>query len=259
LAQDSAAAAGVRVQSLTTPAEQHAAAAVLQRVWGHPDGVPLPPELLRAFAFTGNYVGAAFDGDQMVGVACGFRTDHGSLHSHIAGVLPAYQGHAIGYLLKLHQRAWALSNGIGSIVWTFDPLVRRNAYFNLVKLGADAVRYLTDFYGVMTDRINARDVSDRLLVEWDLSRPVPGAYLPTAADAVTVLRPASNGEPVMRTGSAGVRLIQIPEDIDAMRKSDPALAARWRAALRTAMTEAFDSGLVVVGLDQDKAYVARPK
>lgn len=249
----------MRVRSLTTQAEQHAAAAVLQRVWGHPDGVPIPPELLRAFAFTGNYVGAAFDGEQMVGVACGFRTDHGSLHSHIAGVLPSHQGHAIGYLLKLHQRAWALSNGIPSIVWTFDPLVRRNAYFNLVKLGADAVRYLADFYGVMTDQINSGDVSDRLLVEWDLARPVPGARLSTGPDAVTVLRPASNGEPVVRAGSGRVRLIHIPEDIDAMRQLDPALATRWRAALRGAMTEAFDSGLVIVGLDQDKAYVALQK
>jgi predicted GNAT superfamily acetyltransferase len=259
LAGDLAAAAGVRMQSLTTPAEQHAAAAVLQRVWGRPDGVPLPPELLQAFAFTGNYVGAAFDGERIVGVACGFRTDHGALHSHIAGVLPSHQGHAIGYLLKLHQRAWALSNGIGSIVWTFDPLIRRNAYFNVVKLGAHAVRYLADFYGDMTDQINAGDVSDRLLVEWDLSRPVPGAPLHTGVDAVTVLRPGSDGEPVGRAGSGGVRLIQIPGDIDAVRQADPALATRWRAALREAMTAVFDSGLVIVGLNQDKAYVARRK
>lgn len=259
LAADLAAAAGVRVQSLTTPTEQRAAAAVLQRVWRHADGVPLPPEILRAFAFTGNYVGAAFDGEQIVGVACGFRTDHGALHSHIAGVLPSHQGHAIGYLLKLHQRAWALSNGIASIVWTFDPLIRRNAYFNLVKVGADAVRYLPDFYGLMTDQINAGDDSDRLLVEWDLSRPVPGAYLPTGAGAVTVLRPGPNGEPVLRAGSGGVRLIQIPEDIDAVRRFDPALATQWRSALREAMTGAFDSGLVIVGLNQDKAYVARRK
>ncbi|MDQ2845446.1 MAG: GNAT family N-acetyltransferase [Actinomycetota bacterium] len=259
LAAQLAGAAGVRVQSLTTPAEQHAAAAVLQRVWGHAAGVPLPPEMLRAFAFTGNYVGAAFDGEQIVGVACAFRTKNGSLHSHIAGVLPSHQGHSIGYLLKLHQRAWALANGIASIGWTFDPLIRRNAYFNLVKLGADAVRYLDDFYGAMTDRINAGDVSDRVLVEWDLSRPVPGAYLPTGAEAVTVLRPGSDGEPVLRAGSDGVRLIQVPDDIDAVRQVDPALATRWRSALRRAMTEAFDSGLKIVGVNQDKAYVARRK
>jgi len=34
------------------------------------------------------------------------------------------------------------------IAWTYDPLIRRNAYFNLVKLGARPVEYLRNFYGV---------------------------------------------------------------------------------------------------------------
>ena len=57
--------------------------------------------------------------------------------------------------------------------WTFDPLVRRNAYFNLHKLGARAVdQYLPDFYGRMTDGINAGDTtSDRLYIQWDVASP----------------------------------------------------------------------------------------
>lgn len=259
VADDLAAAAGVRVQALLVADEQHAAAAVLQRVWGHSDSVPLPPELLRAFAFTGNYVGAAFEGDRMVGVACAFRTAHGSLHSHIAGVLPSYQGHSIGYLLKLHQRAWALANGIASISWTFDPLVRRNAYFNLVKIGALATGYLADFYGPITDRINDNDRSDRLLVEWDLSAPVAGYHTSTGTGATSVLQPGAGGEPVLRPGSDGPRLIAVPPDIEAVRRTDPALAIQWRSALRAAMTDVFDSGQVIVGLNQDKAYVSRRK
>jgi predicted GNAT superfamily acetyltransferase len=31
------------------------------------------------------------------------------------------------------------------VTWTFGPLVRRNAYFNLVKLGATAVAFHKDF------------------------------------------------------------------------------------------------------------------
>ena len=54
-------------------------------------------------------------------------------------------------------------------------------------------------------------------------------------------------------------MIEIPADIDAVRSADPALATRWRAALRTAVTDAYGSGLVIVGLNQDKAYVARRK
>ena len=57
------------------------------------------------------------------------------------------------------------------IEWTFDPLVARNAYFNLVKLAAEPSEYLTNFYGPMLDLINGKDDTDRLLVRWDLASP----------------------------------------------------------------------------------------
>lgn len=53
------------------------------------------------------------------------------------------------------------------------PLVRRNAYFNLVKLGARATDYLPDCYGPMHDGLNRGEASDRLFVEWDLLSPPP--------------------------------------------------------------------------------------
>ena len=43
-----------------------------------------------------------------------------------------------------------------------DPLVRRNAAFNLNALGTRAVAFHPDFYGPMGDAINAGDASDRL-------------------------------------------------------------------------------------------------
>ncbi len=248
---------GVRATALIDPAEHRAASAVLQRIWGHPDGAPLPPEMLRAFAYTGNYVGAVLDGNRIVGVSTAFRTDHGVLHSHIAGVLAEYRGRSIGYLLKLHQRAWALEHGIGSIAWTFDPLIRRNAHFNLVKLGAAATDYLCDFYGEMTDQINVGERSDRLLVEWDLLGPVPGRPIAPEPDAVRVLDLDEHGGPVRRPGSDTDRLLQVPLDMEALRRKDPALGGRWRMALRATFTEAFDDGHRIVGMDDNNAYITR--
>ncbi len=72
---------------------------------------------------------------------------HVHLHSHMAAVLPQAADRGIGTALKLHQRAWALRHEIDRIVWTFDPLVRRNARLNLTKLGGVGVEYLVDFYG----------------------------------------------------------------------------------------------------------------
>ena len=47
--------------------------------------------------------------------------------------------------------------------WTYDPLVSRNARFNLVKLGAVGTEYAVDFYGPMRDGVNDGE-SDRLTV-----------------------------------------------------------------------------------------------
>ena len=257
LAADTAASCGIRVRTIDEPVEHRAAAEVLQRIWSYPEGVPMPPEMLRAFAYTGNYVAAAYDGDRMVAAATAFRTDRGALHSHIAGVVPTHQGRSIGYLIKLHQRAWALRHGIPVIAWTFDPLIRRNAHFNLVKLGAVVAGYLTDFYGGMTDRINAGDHSDRLLVEWDLLGSVPGAPVEPGPGSVTVLRAGPDGEPVACRGSDADRVLMLPPDVEVLRGEDLSLSRRWRAALRSTLTDALSDGHRIIGLDAEGAYVTR--
>ena len=62
----------------------------------------------------------------------------------------------------------------------FDPLVRRNARLNLVRLGADVTDYLPDFYGAMDDAVNAGDRSDRLLARCGSGRRGPGGRRRTA-------------------------------------------------------------------------------
>ena len=93
-----------------------------------------------------------------------------ALHSHITGILPGVRRTGLGRAMKLHQRAWAADHGLAWVTWTFDPLVRRNAWFNLDVLGAEVHEYLVDFYGPIDDAINAGDESDRLLVAWAVRR-----------------------------------------------------------------------------------------
>jgi predicted GNAT superfamily acetyltransferase len=230
---------------------------VLQKIWGYQDGMPMPPELLVALAFTDCYVAGVFDDGRLVGASAAFRSGPAGLHSQIAGLIPEYQGRSAGYALKLHQRAWALERGITSISWTFDPLVRRNAHFNLVKLGAAGTRYLPDFYGPMVDAINVGDHSDRMLVEWNLTTPAD----PTSgrcADATAVLAVGADGEPVTAALLPGTRLAAIPRDIEAVRRHDRPLANRWRQALRSAMLASMADGYGVAGLDAAGAYVLQP-
>ncbi|NBO68117.1 MAG: GNAT family N-acetyltransferase, partial [Actinobacteria bacterium] len=87
------------------------------------------------------------------------------LHSHVTGVVEGAANSGVGRALKQNQWAWAKRNGFSVISWTFDPLVRRNAHFNLVTLGAKVVGYYRDFYGELDDLFNSGDSTDRLIVE----------------------------------------------------------------------------------------------
>ena len=119
---------------------------------------------------------------------------------------PASARTGLGRAMKLHQRAWAADHGLAWVTWTFDPLVRRNAWFNLDVLGAQVHEYLVDFYGPIDDAINAGDESDRLLVAWPTRRPVR----PRPADA--------------RRRPPGAVAVPTPEDIVVLRRTDPAAA-----------------------------------
>ena len=116
--------------------------------------------------------------EQIVGGSFGFLGRHlgePSLHSHVTGILPGVRRTGLGRAMKLHQRAWAADHGLAWVTWTFDPLVRRNAWFNLGVLGAHVHEYLVDFYGPIDDAINAGDESDRLLVAWPVGDDGPTA------------------------------------------------------------------------------------
>ena len=173
VAARAAKAAGVVVRELESLAELEAMTALFDEIWEPDAGNPsMRLDLLRAMTKAGNYASGAYDAASgaLLGACVGFfgPPAHAELHSHIAGVVPAGLGRSVGFALKVHQRAWCLRRDVRVIAWTYDPLIRRNAYFNLVKLGARPVEYLRNFYGVMDDMINGGTETDRMLVHWDL-------------------------------------------------------------------------------------------
>ena len=202
------------------------------------------PALLRAWEHTGQYVVGGYLDGEMVAASAAFLgsfpagSPGRSLHSHITGVRSGWAGRGVGAALKWHQRQWALARDIPVITWTYDPLVARNAHFNLTRLGAQLVEYLPDFYGSMPDARNAGQPSDRTMVAWELrsgqvAERAAGVMPVTPEAPAVVLRVGENGEPVeaRRDRSAGVR-VELPADIEAVRVADPGLALQWRLALR---------------------------
>jgi predicted GNAT superfamily acetyltransferase len=265
--------AGVRVGELREIAGMHQAAALFIEIWRTAvEDAPCTPQLMRALSHSGNYVAGAWLDGRLVGAAVAFLhpgTDGLALHSHITGVSDAVQGRGVGLALKQHQRAWALAHGIARIDWTFDPLVRRNAHLNLVKLGAEIVEYLPHFYGRMPDGINAGDESDRCLVSWPLSseRAVAASHGPVPEPDLDALRRAGArvlleedpaGRPLTSDPGppgAAAMLVQVPDDIVAIRGADPELARHWRAARRATMGEALGRGLAATGITRSGWYV----
>lgn len=228
-----------------TPADSALIADLFDKVWDVKSMVS--PEIMTASLHNGAYgcivyigmgkervaVGAAF---ALVGKALPGRTGL-NLHSHAAGVLPEYVGRGIGEMIKKHQWHWAKQNGFETITWTFDPLVRRNAHFNLVKLGAEVIGYHQNFYGELDDGINAGEQSDRVLVRWD----VAGVDVPLGNSFVN---PTPNS-----------MMIETPADIEQLRKTDRVQSDQWRTRQRAAFESAQLAGLHVIGLTSDFAYV----
>jgi predicted GNAT superfamily acetyltransferase len=261
--------AGVRVCELDDLSAVRQAAALLADVWQtKPSLTPINSDLMRALQRAGNYVAGAYHLDTLVGVSVAFFTGDAQpqLHSHIAGIAPALQGRSVGFALKLHQRAWALARGVEHVSWTVDPLVSRNAFFNLVKLRADAIAYLPDFYGPMEDGVNGGDESDRLLVSWQLrsERVIAACEIghavesaaPDGAPVPVLLDLGADGGPLIGdVGGAARFTCRLPADAVRLRATDPRLGRAWRAALRDTLGRALHDGCRVAGFSRAGGYL----
>ncbi len=236
-AAQAAGRAGVSVLELSTPAETERAADLLREVWGGAEP-PVPGNLLRTVQHAGGYVFGAYDElGTLVAASMGLLSTQG-LHSHLTGVVPSALRRGLGLAMKQHQRTWALQRDMSVVTWTCDPLVRRNVAFNLHALGADVHAYLPDHYGAMADEVNRGDESDRLEFWWELSSPRAVA--------------ASHGR---LPWVEGTRTVELPADIEALRRTDPAAAVSWRCRVREDVLPALAEGRRILGLNGAGALV----
>ena len=234
---------GLSIEVATTPADAALISTIFDEVWSV--RAMVSPEIMVAALHNGAYGAIAWRDGQPVGAAFAIvglplaGQSAPNLHSHAAGVIATAANGGIGYALKLHQFSWARQHGFATVTWTFDPLVRRNAWFNIVKLGTQVLGYHQNFYGQLDDGINAGEQSDRLMVRWDIA----GKDAPTAADFVDA--------------NANDVLVATPADIELLRKTDTAQAASWRDRQRAAFESAGKNGMSVVGLNEDYCFVLR--
>lgn len=168
----------VQVRPLSDPAEMQAAVALYREVFrlGATDPA-VGPRLLVSLARNGGSVVGAFDGDELVGFAYGFRgaDPSGAVYhySQMAAVRDDQQGRGVGRALKLGQREHVLATGVSAMRWAFDPVRTRNAHFNLDVLGAVARWFEPNLLGVEDMGRDRGMRTDRLIVEWDLTAETP--------------------------------------------------------------------------------------
>ena len=212
---------------------------IFDSVWPTMNETQITANLLQALVHSGSYLIGVFDAAKIVGASFAFPSIEPEihLHSHMTAFIESHRDQGLGTKVKMHQWQWAKERKYSSITWSYDPLVRRNARLNILKLGADLISYQPNFYGNMADELNHGDESDRLMVRWDTT-----SAMPTPRTELT--EPPYDAE-----------LIALPEDIVALRRMDPALSSQYRLEVRAAFLAAFAAGKKVVGFSMLNEYV----
>jgi predicted GNAT superfamily acetyltransferase len=247
--------ADVQVRALTDLSELEDARRVFDSVWPSMGGsTQIQANLLKALVHAGGYASAAYRDGEPIGAALAFvgrhqgaDAWHSHLHSHMAAVVATHRDQHVGSALKMHQRVWSLDRDIDTVVWTFDPLVRRNAVLNLVKLGVDVDGFEVNFYGEMDDEINAGDPSDRLFAWWHLTSPRAVAASMGRIERLDPIEMIVSGRDVIE--------IELPDDIVAVRATSPEAAGQWRIAVREALLASFADGFRIIGVSGAGGYV----
>jgi len=153
--------------------------------------------------------------------------------------------------------------GIDHITWTYDPLLSRNAYLNIAKLGTVCNTYRRSEYGDMRDGLNAGLPSDRFQVDWWVNTRRVERRLGNRSRGPLKLEDFSKAElhplytPLVGTSGlpqppehfskieGNLLLAEIPSDFNALKQSDFALARDWRFFSREMFETAFAAGYIV--------------
>lgn len=274
--------ASIEIRPVTELDEAHQLEEIQRETWQMSDLEMIPGRFMHVMQFNGACLLGAYDRDRVVGFVFGLlgtveglreRVDQVAaarlkLYSVIMGVLPEYQTQGIGYRLKLAQREFALRIGVRMISWTYDALESRNAYFNLKKLGVICHQYVRDYHGDLGG-LNAGLTTDRLYVEWwvtsnRVENRISGqrgplnldAYLQAGARLVNEARADERGLSVPPESpelkSERVVLLEVPSNIQEIKKIDMSLARTWRDHTRLLFEHYFDERYMITDFVLDR-------
>jgi predicted GNAT superfamily acetyltransferase len=257
----------IKVRPIKTLTDLRKCHEIQRETWGYTDLMVFPYTQLISAAHNGGVLQGAYDGPDLVGFVFGYLGMSGAklyLFSQRMGVLPNYQALGIGAKLKLAQRDQMLRQGIDLIVWTYDPLLGKNAMLNVEKLGGFVRHYARNIYGTVDNPLQVGLSTDRFLLEWELMsrrvrerirsttpRPLAKDWLNKdnyslvnyVAWEGNIPRPIATD--LEQNGD--VLLVQIPPDLNVIKKIDLNIARGWRESTRDVFETYFRRGYAVTG------------
>lgn len=257
----------IEIRDFATQDDYRACVALQRETWGADFTDVVPPSILKVAQQIGGVAAGAFD---RTGAMQGFVFGLTGLRrgkmvhwSDMLAVRPEARDRHVGRRLKEHQRQRMESLGVDQILWTYDPLIARNAHLNFVVFGVRAVEYVRDMYGETGSALHRGLPTDRFVVAWPTSQGEIDARVAKAAGAARDPRwrtspvvtgdPERGTEPVDAIDREELVRVAVPHDAAALFASDSAQAAAWRATTRQALEHALAAGYDVVGFTRAPA------
>jgi predicted GNAT superfamily acetyltransferase len=250
----------VHIRPLTSVEDGRACVELQRHVWGWDQADVVPATLLHVVEYVGGLAAGAFDQHgTLLGFVFGIsgvRDGQLAHWSHMLGVRESARNIGVGRMLKEYQRTTLAALGITKIYWSFDPLMAKNAYFNINRLGATVVEYVPDMYGTTDSPLHYGLATDRLVVCLETTgRPTVPTLVP-ARDRLPILTAFPRLSDI--TVSIGDRnperaLIEIPADVLEVIDRSPATAQTWRLAVRDHFQWALSRGYLIAGVQTDTA------
>ncbi len=249
-------APAITIRSVETRAEYAACVELQRETWGRSFSDIVPVSMMGIAVKMGGICLGAFDaGGEMLGFVFGVtgpRDGEIAHWSHMLAVRGEARNAGIGRHLKLAQREALAERGVDTLYWTFDPLVARNAHFNLNRVGATIAEFVPDMYGASDSDLH-RLGTDRFIARWSLKAgagPSPSSAY-AASGYPCMGRPGCNGR--LPSGAAMIE-VPVPRDIDKVVADAFHEALAWRRANGTALSRLFSEGYGIVGFRVGEEY-----
>jgi chorismate synthase len=228
--------------------------------WGADFRESVPATILKITQRLGGVTAGAYAPDgALLGFIFGVTgVEHGTLvhWSDMLAVDARARNHGIGRRLKEFQRDAVRAIGVTRMYWTYDPLVARNAHFNLNRLGARVAEYVEDMYGADTgSTLHSGLGTDRFIVVW----PIAPAERESAERAAPSALAAWRSAPILNDADLGslahappaLARVEIPADIFQLQQDRMAEAVQWRRSTRRALQWALANGYGIERFERD--------